>query len=147
MAMRFPHVLFAALLVSSSGCSMLIAASGKDVEKLTTREAVRQEFGQPTATDGSRIDEYHTRRKLAEPDIALAGRNMGLAMTYGLAEFICFPCEVYQLGRHTLLGQDLRFTYDAHGSVTAIYVDGEILHTGVRRTTDAAQAPTARAKN
>jgi hypothetical protein len=124
--MRPDYILLAAFLLLSCGCSSLIGHSGMDLSKVTTREEVHKKFGTPAvADDAHTVEDYRTRRKLAEPELEVAERNMGIAMTYGLMECVAFPCEVYKLGRNTLVGQDLRFTYDARGFVTAAYVDGQ----------------------
>jgi hypothetical protein len=124
--MRLDYILPAAFLLLSSGCSLFIAQSGTDLDKVTTREEVHKKFGTPVVTDeGHTIEDYHTRRKLAESEIECGRQSMGIAMTYGLGECIAFPYELYKLGRNTLLGQDLRFTYDDRGFVTAAYVDGQ----------------------
>ena len=43
-------VLIAGTATLMSGCSSLIAHSGKDLSKLTTREEVHREFGEPDKT-------------------------------------------------------------------------------------------------
>lgn len=56
-----------------------------------------------------------------------SGLDMALGMTLGLFEFIYFPQELYLLGRRTINGYDIRFTYDEAGNVTNIYLEGDPL--------------------
>ena len=110
-----------------TGCSMLIARSGSDLSKLTTRELVHEKFGEPSTVgraDGESFEEFRTRRKIAEP-LRSASLGMGIVMTYGLGEFICFPYELYLLVRRTAFGQDVRFTYNSTSTVTRVFLDGK----------------------
>lgn len=54
---------------------------------------------------------------------------MGIAwaMSLGMMEVLAFPAELYTLGRRTLVGQELLFSYDASGKVTGISLDGEMV--------------------
>jgi len=116
----------------TSGCSVYIAESGSDLSKLTTREQVQEEFGKPCAsgeTEGQPFEDFRTRRKISEWYRSWALGN-GIVFTFGLAEFIDFPAELMLLGRRTLFGQDVRFTYDSAGKVTRVYLDGEWLSVG-----------------
>ena len=69
-------------------------------------------------------EEFTTRRKIAEPykNIYLA---IGYAITLGLGELIWFPHQLYVAGRRSIVGQQLRFTYDSEGHVTGIRHDGD----------------------
>jgi hypothetical protein len=112
-----------------SGCSMLIAQSGKDLSKLTTKEEVHSEFGEPDKTgvvDGHPCDDYCTRRKISEP---VRSDRMGLciAMTFGMAEFVAFPVEFCTLCGRSVLGQNLRFAYSDDGEVIRVFLDGDKL--------------------
>lgn len=126
--MRYSCLLLSAWVLLSGGCcSVMIAESGKDVSALTTRELVRQEFGEPKligVARGGSFDEYRTHRLIKNPS---PGLGLTLGMTFGMAEWILLPCELYRLGRITLLGQSLCFTYDADGTVTGVFLDGEPL--------------------
>ncbi|MBV9121755.1 MAG: hypothetical protein JO112_00160 [Planctomycetes bacterium] len=124
---RNAYLLLMTSTLSFTGCSLLIARSGMDLQTLTTREEVHHKFGPPLATgtiDGHPFEDFHTRRKISEPERS-AGWSMGLAMTWGLVEFYLFPHEVYLLGRRTFLGQDIRFTYDSAGKVATVFLEGE----------------------
>jgi YD repeat-containing protein len=113
----------------SSGCSFLIAGSGMNVHRLTTRQDFHREFGPPSETGteaGQVFEEFHTRRKISEPFRA-SHLGMEVTMSLGLGEFIAFPWEVYRLGSRTLLGQTLRVTYDPDGRVSRTSLDGERL--------------------
>jgi hypothetical protein len=124
--MRYSVLLLCAAVPLSSGCcSALIAESGKDLGGLSTRDLVRQEFGEPQTsgmTDGQAFDDYRTHRMTYNLH---PGHSMTIGMTFGLAEFVLLPCELYHLGRVTIWGEHLRFTYDAHGTVTGVFVDGQ----------------------
>jgi hypothetical protein len=41
-------------------------------------------------------------------------------MSFGLNELIAFPREFVILGRRTIIGQHIRFTYDPCGNVTMV---------------------------
>ena len=110
---------------------MFIAASGKDLSKLTTKEQVHKEFGEPVATDvlkGELCEDFRTHWKIADPMASCSG-GMAFAMTYGAIELIAFPCQLFLVGRGALMGQDLRFAYDDSGTVTAVYLNGEAFRT------------------
>ncbi len=148
--MRTACLLLMAAMPLTSGCSILIAARGEDMEKLTTRDQVRERFGEPRASvsvEGVLFEEYRTRRKISEPDRAWA-LSMCVGLTYGLAEFIAFPHELYLLGSRTLLGQDVRFTYDSAGNLRTVHLDGLSIRRGgsdkettARRSEEASSPP------
>jgi hypothetical protein len=141
--MRLCCALLAGIACLSTGCSALMARSGEDLGKLSTREQVHQVFGEPLfldTVDGTPFEEFLTRRKISEMD--LAGRlSMGLAMTYGLLEFVEFPTELYRNGERIVLGQSLCFHYDQSGVVKAVYLNGEKLHTRHEPTSSDALTP------
>ena len=117
-------VLIASATVLTSGCSMLIARSGKDVSNLTTRDDVHREFGEPDQTgvaEGHPYEDYWTRRKKMTSDCL----SLGLGMTYGTFELIAFPVELWSLSKGTVLGKNLRFAYDDQGRVMRVFLDGE----------------------
>jgi uncharacterized protein YceK len=128
--MRLVHLgLIVSAAILMSGCSSLIAHSGKDLSKLTTREEVHSEFGDPDKTgaeEGYSREDYCTRRKISEP-MRSNSLGMGFAMTFGTAELVAFPMELCLLCRRTVLGQSLRFAYDDNGQVTRVFLDGEKL--------------------
>ena len=59
-------------------------------------------------------------------------------------EFFLFPYELSQLGYTAIAGDTIRFCYDAQGSVTGVFLDGEqiSLRTNVNRTIDGAKSTT-----
>jgi hypothetical protein len=73
--------------------------------------------------EGQQVEVYHTHQKIAEPDYGEV-YGMAVTMTYGLYELFAFPYESFRVVRHTLLGRDVRVTYDANGSVMKIELDG-----------------------
>jgi hypothetical protein len=106
---------------------MLIARSGKDVSKLTTREEVHSVFGEPDQTgvvEGHPYEDYWTRRKISE-QMTSDCLSLGLGMTYGTFELIAFPIELWSLCKGTVLGKILRFAYDDQGRVMRVFLDGE----------------------
>jgi hypothetical protein len=117
--MRSSCALLVGLALLPVGCSALIAQSGKDVTSLKTREQVRREFGAPTESgttaDGHAYDDFRTRRKISDVDPAA---GLCFVMSFGLSEFVAFPEELYENEQRLLLGQTLRFEYDATGNVT-----------------------------
>ncbi len=129
----------------TGGCSILIEESGYALQQLETREAVRSSFGEPVKRGivketvehpdtypivydhlddliGMEFDEFVTHRKIAH-DAAPLG--MGIAMTYGLGEFFCFPFSVYDASSNVLFGYRLRFVYDSQGKVKRVFENGE----------------------
>ena len=120
--MRHPHRIVCVSVLLCSGCSVMIAESGKDLRTLKTREQVRKQFGEPVAsgtTNGESFEEYHTHQKIAVNEMQADALSMGIAMTYGLGELYAFPDQLYLLGRNTIIGQDIRVTYDSAGKVTS----------------------------
>jgi hypothetical protein len=125
--MRTALLLLIAAVPLGSGCSVFIAQAGRDVG--TTREQVREQFGQPIesgAVDDKHFDQFRTHRKLAEHDRA-SRMGMGIVMTYMVGELVAFPIELYTLTRRSVFGQDLRVWYDSNGAVTSVQIDGESL--------------------
>jgi hypothetical protein len=135
--MRY-RLLAAAGVALSAGCSAMIVCSGQDLSELTTREQVHAVMGEPVAagtSDGQCHEDFRSHRKIAEP-----WQGEGLVMvdygTLGLAELVMFPAAVLRVGYTSVVGQDVRFQYDAAGKVTACFVNGEafplflMLHAG-----------------
>lgn len=116
------------IAILSSGCSFLIAYAGKDLSKLETREKVHEVFNKPTLAgyeDNRFFEEFRTRRKVSE-SLRASHLAMSVPMTFGLGELVAFPYELYLLGRNTILGQTIRFTYDSEGRIIRITLDGEL---------------------
>jgi hypothetical protein len=113
--------------VLCTGCSSLIAYSGKNVGGLENRGQVRESFGTPSksGTDdyGYEFDEYHTHRKTSEPNAAGARLILGV-QTLGLLELWMFPVSIYESTWTTLFGDDLRFLYKSDGNVEIIQING-----------------------
>jgi hypothetical protein len=133
-------------LLFASGCSSLVAVSGKDVGELASMDQVHKEFGKPVATgaaDGQDYEEFVTHSKIADPQRAgvLALGNM---MTSGLMEVFFFPYEMAELAHTTVAGDTIRFCYDSQGSVTGVFLGGEqiALRTNVNRTIDGPKTTT-----
>ena len=111
--------------LASTGCAAVLAASGKDLRDLKTREDVHATFGNPVATgemEGLQYEEFVTRKKISDSSLAGPGA-MAYVITVGLYDLIGFPYQLYVVGRHTLLGQVLRFSYSADGKVVGVYDD------------------------
>lgn len=137
-------VLLGAILLAT-GCSSLVAMSGKDVSALASMDQVHKEFGKPKVTgmaDGKDYEEFTTHNKMADPQRAsvLVAGNL---MTCGLGELYFFPYEMALLGKTAVSGDTLRVCYDMQGNVTDVYVDGEqvSLRTNVNKTIDGPKAP------
>ncbi len=125
--MRVAYLLLIACVLPSIGCTMLVVNSGKVLTALKSQAKVHEAFGLPTATgqaEGMPYEDFITRRKIAEPqkNIYLI---MGTIWTCGFGEFVWFPTELYRAVRRSVVGQSLRFTYDAAGNVTAIRFDND----------------------
>ena len=129
--MRLTYLLLVIPLSLNSGCSVLIARSGKDLHNLATREQVHASLGEPAAAgieNGQPFEEYHTRRKISETDtLRVYALGMGIIYSYGVYELIAFPKELYLLGSRTLRGQTICVTYDGNGNVSGFYLDREPL--------------------
>lgn len=135
--MRAIYFALIAAALSSAGCAGMIVGSGQNLSDLKDQAAVQAAFGSPTAAgeaDGRPFEEFTTRRKIAEPWRVAPGMAMMYAMTLGLGEVVLLPVELYRTGRRTILGQQLRFTYDADGRVAAIRWDGDSVWWGIEAT-------------
>ncbi len=121
----------AASLLLCAGCSAAIAYSGQDISKLTTKSHVHESFGEPENC-GTKIDyeekptefeEYRTRRKISEPDVAGIHLLLGLE-TLGLFEPFNLLSQAGITTWSTLFGQTVRFDYDDFGKVKQVYING-----------------------
>jgi hypothetical protein len=104
----------------------LIAYSGEDVGKLANKDQVHESFGTPTnagIVDGREFEEFHTRRKISEPNAASACLMVS-AGSFGLFELFMFPVSVCQTTAAGLFGQDVRFEYGHNGEVERILING-----------------------
>jgi hypothetical protein len=100
----------------------LIAYGGQDVEKLANKDQVHESFGTPR-TLGDGFEEYRTRRKISEPQVAGVNLILG-AETLGLFELLNFPQAILQTTWSTLVGQTLRFEYDGSGDIKGVLING-----------------------
>lgn len=126
LLVRRTHLIVAALVLMPCGCASWIARSGNDISYLQNREQVRHRFGDPDwfgVYDGRTYEEYITRDKISEERRASA-IGMDVAMTYGAAELIALPVELYRQGERIVLGKIVRFEYDPEGRVIETYVNG-----------------------
>jgi hypothetical protein len=128
---RTACLLLSAILLPATGCvpcTWLLLRSGTNLSELKTQDQVQEAFGHTTATgqvDGQLFEEYVTHRKIAEPQPLKAyGALMSYGLTWGFGELIWFPFELSRTTYRSVVGQRLRFTYDAAGNVTAIHSDG-----------------------
>jgi hypothetical protein len=128
--MRSTALLLSATVLLSSGCfSVMIGRSGMDLRNVTTRELVHEQFGEPAAmglSEGKSFEEFCTHRKIYDPS-QVAGLGLALGMTWGAAEFIALPCALWDLAHTSILGQNIRFTYDRDGDVADVFLDGRQL--------------------
>jgi hypothetical protein len=127
----------ATLVVSCSlacaGCAALIAYCGEDVGKLANKDKVHESFGTPTNTgmvDGREFEEYHTRRKISEPNGASACLMVS-AGSLGLFELFMFPVAICQTTASSVFGQDVRFEYGSNGEVERILINGKPTESGL----------------
>ncbi len=125
--MRAASVLLTGAVLATTGCSLLVVNSGKNLGDLKTREQAHEVFGPPIAageSDGQPYEEFASRRKVAEPwqnEYLL----IGYMATAGLGELIWFPKVLYREGRRVIVGQQIRVTYDASGAVAGVRIDGD----------------------
>lgn len=127
--MRWIYLGLLVTLVSSSGCSAFVASRGVELSDLTTKEQVHRTFGTPVASGvGGQPDqpyeEFRTHRKISEK---WKGQYllMPCIVTLGLSEVVYFPSQLFCTARQCIVGQTIRFDYDANGKV--ITVDGGVL--------------------
>jgi len=71
---------------------------------------------------GLSYDDFIVHSKIG---YATAGYGIGIAMTYGLIEFVAFPYSLFDMSVNILLGHRVRFVYDADGTVKKIFVNGK----------------------
>jgi hypothetical protein len=123
--MRCASLFVLAVAALSTGCAALVAKTGRDPEGLTP-ERVTREFDTPVATsnqDGTSTLTFRTHQKIAEP-----GRSDELMtadfLSFGLAELVYVPRELYRATRTTFLGREIMVRYDALGRVYSVMVDG-----------------------
>lgn len=129
-SMRSLHLLVIFCLPLLSGCSVLIARSGSNIDSLQTQADVHAKFGTPNtlvATESGLVEEFRTRRKLAN-EMGGIGYGMEFCMLFGLTEPLNTLTEITWLGQTTLMGQDLRFEYDDLGAVRSRYLVEENPH-------------------
>ncbi len=109
-----------ALCALPTGCSVMIAGSGTDADALLTRDEVHREFGTPDLSNIS-FDEYHTRRKIKDR----RGSNYWVAIiasAWVLEPYLTFT-EMKSCLKTLVSGRAVRFHYDEHGRVRAVYVE------------------------
>lgn len=132
-------------ILLATGCSSLVAMSGKDVSALASMDQVHKEFGKPAVTgmaDGRDYEEFTTHNKMADPQRA-GVLIMGDLMSCCLYELYFFPYEMALLGKTVVSGDTLRVCYDPQGNVTDVFLDGEqiSLRTNVNKVIDGPKAP------
>jgi hypothetical protein len=128
--MRAAILLWVGITLSATGCSYHIAASGKDLGTVTTREQIHAEFGPPVAggvTEGKPYEDFRTHRKIADDFLSIQGARLASGYTLGLAEVVLWPAVCLDTARQVVFGQDLRFVYDEKGDVTAAVRNGEYI--------------------
>jgi hypothetical protein len=119
--LRIFCILVPCCAVFSTGCSAVIAYSGENVDKLANREHVQKLFGAPDKSADD-FDQYHTWRKIAEPQVAGVDLILGME-SLGLLELWNFPSTVLQCAWTTLVGQDLLFQYRSNGDIDTILIN------------------------
>ncbi len=112
--------------VAGPGCSTFIAYSGiagpQELNAPATRTEVRQRFGAPTGAetraDGSSVETYPIRQRIASRVGALGGDFHRFLLTYGLVEIIAAPVALYHSENAKLL---VAFVYGADDRVLCRY--------------------------
>ncbi len=124
---RWGMVIFGVSLgIASTGCSTFIAYSGiaspRELNAPVTRTEVRLRFGSPTRsetrTDGTSLETYHVRRRIASRVNALGGDFHSFLFTYGLVEVIAAPVALYHSENAKL---QVTFVYGADNRVVCHY--------------------------
>ena len=137
--MRIAYLFLLVPAIGSSGCAGLIARSGLDPTQLQTAEDVHGKFGKPYASGSANdalkedqsvprnaafYEDYMVRQKIATSNYG-EGYVMLLLITFGTAEFLALPPELFLLAKRSILGQKLRFTYDIEGRLIRLQLDGD----------------------
>ena len=112
--------------VAGTGCSTIIAYSGitgpHEIQALATRTEVRQHFGAASNTetraDGTSVETYQIRRRVASTVTALGGDLHSLVFTYGLVEAIATPVALYHSEKAKLM---VAFVYGADDRILCRY--------------------------
>ena len=122
--MRWIYLALVVAVVSSPGCSAIVASRGVELSDLTTKEQVHRTFGTPVTggiegQPGQAYEEFRTHRKISE---RWKGEYLLIpcVVTLGLSEFVYFPRELFCATRQLIVGQSIRFGYDIHGNVTTV---------------------------
>ena len=112
--------------LAGTGCSTIIAYSGivgrQELHAPATRTQVRQGFGTPSAAetraDGTSVETYHIRRRIASTVKALGGDLHSFLFTYGLVEAIATPVALYHSEKAKL---SVAFVYGADDRILCHY--------------------------
>lgn len=120
MAKRILAVLLAGTPVLMTGCiSMLIADSGRDLNRYKSRAEVRSALGEPIAAgaDGRHaFEDYRFRGKLRDRGSAQGAGTAG-AMTLGLSEIFVVPPMLIALPGQMFETHEVRYYFAAGGEV------------------------------
>lgn len=134
--MRYALLLLLAPTLLATGCSICIAQAGKDPTDFASRDELHARLGPPIRTttdpDGTVMEEFRSRQKYEEVTRS-AGMGMGIAMTFGLGELVCFPRELLFEAKRIVFGQVLKYEFRPDGSFS-VSIDGR--STGILRKRD-----------
>lgn len=111
---------------AGTGCATMIGYSGiispQELHAPATRTQVRQRFGTPSAAetraDGTSVETYHIRRRIASTVKALGGHLHSFLFTYPLVEAFATPIALYH-SEHSKL--PVAFVYGADDRVLCHY--------------------------
>ncbi len=112
--------------LAGAGCSTMIGYSGiislQELHAPATRRQVQQRFGTPSAAetraDGTSVETYHIRRRIASTVKALGGDLHSFLFTYPLVEAIATPIALYHSEKSKLT---VAFVYGANDRVLCHY--------------------------
>ena len=132
--LRITYILLLLLMVTagSGGCSWLVICSGKNLNEVNKDQA-RSAFGPPIASgvlEGQPFDDFRTHRKIDEVRREQEP-SIDMLCTLGMSELWHFPHELCRATWLCLKGRHIRYVYDADGNVTALFLDGEPIRSGL----------------
>src|SRR5436190_15464906 len=120
--MRYALLLLLLPVFASMGCSVMVAEAGTRSSEYETQEKAHKLFGKPIAAgtdDGQSFEEFYTRRFFPAGSQTMT-EAIWFLHTLGLSEFYFLPVELVRVARETALGQTIRLTYNADGSVRMV---------------------------
>lgn len=123
MRTRILAAFLCGLALSTTGCvSMLIANSGRNIDRYENRSEVHRALGKPSASGlegAERFEDYRFRGKIADRNEA-QGLGMAAGLTLGLSEVVFAPAMLVALPFELFEQHEVRYYFDEAGKVTRL---------------------------